>query len=239
MMNYGPHGQQDKQSAWVEGAALVLEDGTVQIPHALLRYYRSLRLLDTEAMLLLQLMAFRQQEHNEFPTLDELQSRMGLTADGIGKLLQKLIHEGWISIDTVAYEGSDVQYERYNLAGVYHKLATYLYNEQQVKRPTKDSTELDDLFTAGAHEGERNLFTIFEKEFGRPLSPMEYETIGGWIDHDQYPEELILLALKEAVFTGKVHFRYIDRILLEWNRNRIRTPEDAKAYAQKFRGGGR
>ena len=83
------------------------------------------------------------------------------------------------------------------------------------------------------------MFRVFEKEFGRPLSPMEYETISGWIDQDRYPEELILLALKEAVFAGKVHFRYIDRILLEWSRNRVRTPEDVKAYAARFRSGGR
>lgn len=86
---------------------------------------------------------------------------------------------------------------------------------------------------------ERNLFTIFEKEFGRPLSPMELETISGWVDADRYPDELILLALKEAVFAGKLHFRYIDRILLEWSRNRVRTAQDAKAYTQKFRNIGR
>lgn len=59
------------------------------------------------------------------------------------------------------------------------------------------------------------------------------------MDQDRYPEELIRMALKEAVFAGKVHFRYIDRILLEWSRNRVRSAEDARAYTQKFRGGGR
>ncbi|MNN67743.1 DNA replication protein DnaD [compost metagenome] len=81
------------------------------------------------------------------------------------------------------------------------------------------------------------MFVIFEKEFARPLTPMECETISGWVDEDGYPDELILLALKEAVFAGKVHFRYIDRILLEWSRNRVKTVEDAKAYTQRFRGG--
>lgn len=68
---------------------------------------------------------------------------------------------------------------------------------------------------------------------------MEYETITSWVDQDRYLEELILLALKEAVFAGKVHFRYIDRILLEWSRNRVRNAQDAKEYAQRFRGSGR
>ena len=68
---------------------------------------------------------------------------------------------------------------------------------------------------------------------------MELETISGWVDADRYPDELILLALKEAVFAGKLHFRYIDRILLEWSCNRVRTAQDAKAYTQKFRNIGR
>jgi DNA replication protein len=45
---------------------------------------------------------------------------------------------------------------------------------------------------------------------------------------------LILAALREAVFSNKLSFRYIDRILLEWQRNRIRTPEEAAEYAKKF-----
>lgn len=68
---------------------------------------------------------------------------------------------------------------------------------------------------------------------------MECESISGWVDEDRYPEELILLALKESVFAGKVHFRYIDRILLEWARNRVKNAQDVKAYSQKFRSGGR
>ncbi|MNW65911.1 DNA replication protein DnaD [compost metagenome] len=90
--------------------------------------------------------------------------------------------------------------------------------------------------SAGEAEESRNLFSIFEKEFGRPLSPMECETISGWVDQDRYPEELILLALKESVFAGKVHFRYIDRILLEWARNRVKNAQDVKNYSQNFRG---
>lgn len=64
---------------------------------------------------------------------------------------------------------------------------------------------------------------------------MEFESITGWLDKDGHPEALILAGLKEAVFAGKVHFRYIDRILLEWQRNRITSVEQAKEHSQKFR----
>lgn len=81
-----------------------------------------------------------------------------------------------------------------------------------------------------------DIYTTFEKEFGRPLSPMECEMITGWLDQDRYSESLIRAALKEAVFAGKLHFRYIDRILIEWSRNRIQTVDQAREFSRQFRG---
>ncbi|WKL02640.1 DnaD domain protein [Paenibacillus amylolyticus] len=83
------------------------------------------------------------------------------------------------------------------------------------------------------------MFSIFEKEFGRPLSPMECETISSWLDQDRYQEELILMALKEAVLQAKYISGISIRILLEWSRNRVKTVQDAKAYTQRFHNGGR
>ncbi|MFK4302448.1 DNA replication protein [Paenibacillus sp. RC254] len=221
-----------------------MEAGMVQIPYSLLKHYRTLRLTDGEMLLLMQLLAFKQAERNEFPTWEQLQARIGCTANEIGLYFSKLMKEGFLRIDTVEDRNSSVQFERYNLTGLYRKLAECMIPER-----TEQSDDDDILFAGkpdvlnGISESppleERNLFTIFEKEFGRPLSPMEYETITSWVDQDRYLEELILLALKEAVFAGKVHFRYIDRILLEWSRNRVRNAQDAKEYAQRFRGSGR
>ena len=239
-------GSFDKTSAaeWAEGVAYAMETGMVQIPYALLKHYRTLRLTDGEMLLLMQLLAFKQAERNEFPTWEQLQARMGCTANEIALYFSKLMKEGFLRIDSVEDRSSSVQFERYNLTGLYRKLAECMIAERS------EQHDEDDILFAGKPDllngisespltEERNLFTIFEKEFGRPLSPMEYETISSWVDQDRYPEELILLALKEAVFAGKVHFRYIDRILLEWSRNRVRNAQDAKEYAQRFRGGGR
>lgn len=81
----------------------------------------------------------------------------------------------------------------------------------------------------------RDLYSCFEQEFGRPLSPLEIEKIHSWLE-DRHSEELILTALKEAVFASKVHFRYVDTTLLDWKRNQIVTVEQAKEHAKKFRG---
>ena len=59
--------------------------------------------------------------------------------------------------------------------------------------------------------------------------------INTWLDRDGCSEELVKAALKEAVLSGKLNFRYIDRILFEWQRNNIHTPKEAQAHAMRFR----
>lgn len=80
------------------------------------------------------------------------------------------------------------------------------------------------LIDVEKEETHDNIYSIFEKELGRSLSPIEYELINGWIECN-YKEEIILAALKEAVFNGVNNFRYIDRILFEWNKKGIDTIE--------------
>lgn len=223
----------DAFRTFAKGMALGMQSGSISVPYHLLRCYRQLKLNDTEVMLLIHLIGFKQQEMKDFPTIEELQERMGTAPELVIKSLQRLLKDGFISIDEEVNPETNVQYERYNLTGLWEKMAVFVTEEIRAERQRlRQSSALTD-------SDQPNLFNIFEKEFGRPLSPMECETIAGWIDQDHYPEELILLALKEAVFAGKVHFRYVDRILLEWSRNRVRSIEDAKAYTQKFRSSGR
>lgn len=77
-----------------------------------------------------------------------------------------------------------------------------------------------------------NIFEIIEKEFGRTLSPMEYEIIKAWLDN-QMSEELILEAIKEATFNGVSNLRYIDKILYEWGKLGIKTVIDVEEHRKK------
>lgn len=74
-------------------------------------------------------------------------------------------------------------------------------------------------------ETQKDLYDSFEREFGRTLSPMEYEIIQTWLEQG-ISNELILSALKEAVFNGVSNLRYVDKILYEWNKKGIKTPDD-------------
>lgn len=79
-----------------------------------------------------------------------------------------------------------------------------------------------------------DLFTLFETELGRPLSPMECEIIKEWISSD-YTEELIKEALKEAIYNNVRNLKYIDRILYTWKSKGIITKEDVIKDKKNYR----
>lgn len=74
-----------------------------------------------------------------------------------------------------------------------------------------------------------NIYEIFEKEFSRTLSPMEYELINNWLNQN-ISEDLIKGALKEAIYNGVTNFRYIDKILYEWNRKGFKTMDEVNNH---------
>lgn len=87
---------------------------------------------------------------------------------------------------------------------------------KDIKNDKKESEKEDEKM---------DIFHVFEDNFGRTLSSMDYEIINAWIDKG-FSEELIIAALKEAVYNGVANLRYIDKVLYEWNRKGIKTPEE-------------
>ncbi len=79
---------------------------------------------------------------------------------------------------------------------------------------------------------EKNIFELFENEFARPLTPMEYELINAWIESG-INEDLIKEALKEATYNGVNNFRYIDKILYEWGKKGYKTIDDVNKNKMK------
>ena len=92
---------------------------------------------------------------------------------------------------------------------------------------TKLSAIILDDMTNSEDKADSNLFQTFENEFGRTLSPMEYEIISGWVK-EKFSNEIIIEALKEATFNGVSNLRYIDRILYEWKKKGYKTVSDVR-----------
>ena len=94
-----------------------------------------------------------------------------------------------------------------------------------------DEVSLDNFYSMIEEENKEidtdSLFEKFESEFARTLSSSEYEYINSFLQLG-FSEELILGALKEAVYNGATNMRYIDTILHSWKKKGYKTMEDVK-----------
>ncbi len=103
-----------------------------------------------------------------------------------------------------------------------------------------DFIEMDGLFNLIEESYSNNtdsakkndIYSIFEKEFGRTITPMEYEIINGWIESG-FKEGIIFLALKEAVYNGVTNIRYIDKVLFEWKKQGFTHEKDVEKHLSK------
>ncbi|RFB16936.1 DnaD domain protein [Bacillus sp. HNG] len=199
----------------------LFEQGSISIPKMLMSSYRHLQLNEEEMMVLFHILTFMD-SGNFFPTPIEISNRMTITEEKCMEILRQLIQRGYLEIN----EGNDenrVIYEKYSIRPLWEKMLQYV-----VQQNVNEEKELD-------KQHEMDLYSIFEQEFGRPLSPFECESLAMWLDQDHHDPSIIKAALREAVMSGKLNFRYIDRILFEWKKNGIRTITQAQNHSQKFR----
>jgi DNA replication protein len=195
-----------------------MKKGNVHIPVILLENYANMGMKEEEIMLLLHIHANIENGIN-FPTPLQLAETMAINVEQLSFHLRSLIQRGLLAILEDKREGIIV--DAYSLDPLWLSLYDFIQ-----KKERKESRVI---------QSEENLFSSFEKEFGRALSPIECETLTMWYDQDHHDSVIIKAALKEAVLAGKLSFRYIDRILFEWKKQGIDTIEQAREQSKKFK----
>ncbi|GLC87000.1 DnaD domain-containing protein [Lysinibacillus piscis] len=197
------------------------EQGMTMIPQLFFQFYKELKIEDDEALIIMHLLAYHT-EGNDFPTPDDLQSRLLMTEYTIASSLQRLMQKGFLEIIRNVDEHGTL-YEKYSLYPLWERIIQLL--------DLKDQQHTIEAL----RQEEGAVFRLFEEEMGRLLSPLELEKISYWLDEDKHSPALIKEALKEAVFAGKLSIRYIDRVLLEWKKKNITTPQNAQRQSAQFR----
>ena len=104
----------------------------------------------------------------------------------------------------------------YDLSFLYEKLVQIVKNQLRTRSQKQETATKEQVFDS------------FQKEFGRPLSSIELEEIRRWMEEDGYSPEIILLALKEAVLSQAYNFKYIDRILISWEKQNVHSAMDVQ-----------
>lgn len=139
--------------------------------------------------------------------LKNIKDKIGLNDEDILNTYSSLLTKKLISVSLVKTNG--LSSEVINLDMFYDKLIM--------------NTKTEEVST--------DIYSKFESEFGRVLSPIEYETINRWISSG-VKEDLILSALKEAVVSGACNLRYIDKIIYSWTKKG--KSEEKEDYQELF-----
>ena len=98
--------------------------------------------------------------------------------------------------------------------------------EKEKEKETEKETDQE-------KEKESEIIAIagIEKEFGRLLSPIEIEQIQEW--QKTHSDEMIIEALKISVLRGVFKLKYIDAILLDWEKTNTRTAHQVREHEGK------
>ena len=137
--------------------------------------------------------------------INKISRELNINNDDVMNAFNNLLNKNLIKMNTIKDKYGIIN-ESISLDNLYHLAISNLTEVEKDKE--KD-----------------NIYAIFQQEFSGNLSPTEYELINGWLNTG-ISEELIIGALKEAIFNGVKSFRYIDRILYEWQKKGFTSMDD-------------
>ena len=201
----------------------MLQKGTVLLPKVFFNKFSELNLNMNECFLLMELWYFKYEEGNEFPTEDLLCKAMGIDEGQLFLLLSNVIQKGM-----VAHEENKGSI-RYSLTPLLEKIFDLWSKEEKIDKQCNIEEKKEIASDEAIVSHNSNMYQLFEGEFGRILSPIEIDNIQEWLYEKMYSESMIKEALTEAVLIGKLNFKYIDRILLDWEKKGVNSADENEA----------
>jgi len=191
----------------------LMQDSPIIVPRILFNNYRRLNITEEELIIIMLIISLGNKiEYNPDIFVEELNIEKHKVMSIIGNLMGKNI----LSLEMVKNGRKTEEY--ISLSLLYDKLLNIV----------KDVNGSDEW------KIDKSIFSVFENELGRLLSPMEVEQIKEWVVNIK-SDELIIAALKEAVLNGVSNFRYIDAILNDWNKKGYRNKEDVMKDRNNYR----
>ena len=189
----------------------LIKDRPLVIPRLLLSSYKNLEISDEELIVIVVIM-----NYGDKVIYDPEMFAKDINGDKrkVMKIIDNLCDKNVLSL--IIEKNDKKTYEYISLDLLYEKLTNTFLEKEEVK-------EIDN-----------SIFSIFENELGRTLSPMEYEKIKEWVTSGN-TNEMIALALKEAVLNGVSNLNYIDSILNSWKKKGYKNKEDIEKDKENYR----
>ncbi len=191
----------------------VFSEGNISIPIYFIKNYKKFNLGLDEFLFLMYLYNLGD---NVLFNPGEFSDKLNVDLTEIMNYVGSLTDKGLIRVEVIKNDKGYME-EMIILDDFYNKLSLVI---------------MDDVNESKSDSSKSDVFEIIEKEFGRTLSPIEIEIIRTWLDNN-FSEDLIKEALKEATFNGVSNLRYIDKILYEWAKSGINTVEAVEEKRKK------
>lgn len=190
----------------------ILMDRPLVIPRIIINNYKKLNITEEELIILIFIIDYGVDlEYNPSIFVQELNIDKYKVLELINSLKEKNI----LTI-LIKKENKRVSSEYISLQPLYDKIMNIVMDNKEKQ------IEIDE-----------NIYSIFENELGRTLSPLEYEKIKEMVT--SYGQELVVEALKEAVYNRANNLRYIETILSEWNKKGHKTKADILKDRENYR----
>jgi len=191
----------------------ILKSKNIVIPLYLYKCYSKLNIGLEEFIFLMYL--YSQGEKVIFdPNL--IANDLGIDIKKVMLLINNLTDAKLINLEVIKND-KNIMEEYISLSDFYQKISLLIMDEVNNNEAADES-----------------IFEVIEREFGRTLSPIEYEIVKAWLDSGM-STDLIKEALKEATFNGVSNLRYIDKILYEWGKKGIKSPEDVNKNRTEYK----
>ncbi len=191
----------------------LMQERPLVIPRTLFKNYHKLNITEEELIVLIYIWDMGDKVvYNPEIIMNDLDMDKFKVMEIVNSLMEKKV----INIVVEKNKVSKKSEEYIALDFLYHKLVNLVIEDKSV-----------------SNDDNGDVFTTFEQEFGRCLSPMEIEIIKDWINH-HFSYELIIEALKEAIYNGVNNMRYIDKILFEWEKKGIKSKEDVMKDKERY-----
>ncbi|KRM72673.1 DnaD domain-containing protein [Lacticaseibacillus brantae] len=194
-----------------------LTAGQTNLSNLIFQHFSETNLTQQELVAYLYL-SFWQQNYPGAPDLTVLAQMMKIKPNDFFILINNLIQKQAIQLKSQEDANGRMQ-DEYDLAPLIERLLP-AGGAKTVVQPPKQT----------------DVFSEIEVEFGRPLSPIEQQTIQQWLQVDHYQPDLIHLALREAVLNQAYSLRYMDRILLNWEKRHLTTVQQVQAAKEANNG---
>lgn len=190
----------------------LLQDSPIVVPRILFNNYKRLNITEEELIVIMLIISLGNKiEYNP----DIFVRELNYDRHRVMKIINDLKEKNLLDLEMVRNGRKTEEYITLSL--MYEKLLNMVIDNKEVCEKVDNS-----------------IFSVFEEELGRTLSPMEYERIKEWVITYKN-EDLIKAALGEAVMNGVSNLKYIDSILNEWFKKGYKTKEDVIKASEQYR----